>query len=229
MLGGAVASALWLATAAGVTVELSAGTEFPLALSTRAQVELPYGVLAGASVGWLPPAYVEAMREGLTATGATSAATAELIGASLESALVARAWLGIRPFAAHGLFASVGYQLIALGGRLTEREVVSAVLGGPGLALGNATLVTVGATLHQVTLEVGWRIRLPARLWLQPSLGVAMTAGAQSKLDFGGGSLPFGLGTTLAEGPQSDLDATLRQYVHLPFVALQLGWDVGRW
>lgn len=181
-----------------VRFDLAAGTALPVHLGVQGLLELPYRIQLAAEVGWLPSSYVELINEVCTGFGWYDDATASLIGAALENALVLRVAAGWRPFPAEGFEVRVGYTTALLGGGLSATEAVEAVTGRDLRASGAE--VPLQATAHAFQVALSWaffiervvllRVELSyfqifytdAWIALDPTRGDAAIAGASEAL-----------------------------------------------
>jgi hypothetical protein len=137
-----------------VRFDLAAGTALPVHLGVQALLELPHRIQLAAEVGWMPRSYVELINEVCTGFGWYDDATAALIGAALDNALVLRAAAGWRPFPSEGFEVRVGYTAALLGGGLSATEAVEAVTGRELRTSG--TEVPLQATAHAFQVALSW-------------------------------------------------------------------------
>ncbi len=205
----------------------SAGTHFPLDVGARLQAEAPFRLQLATGVGVMPGPYVDVLNGLLVELGAYSDTEAALIEAALNNALIWRTHVGWRPSPRSGFYVQAGYTLVALGGGLTAAEAISAVTGRPlpDADADRQVEVTVDATLHQLSVEVGWQWELGEHWMLQASLGGFGTLAASSQLRAPNASplVQLALEPLFAAGEDA-LNDTFTSYVHGGTVGLRLGY-----
>jgi hypothetical protein len=159
---------------------LGVETDVPVDLAVRAEAETPFRLRLSTSVGFLPGAYVQALNGVLEGAGAYDAATGTLISSTLQSSLVWRTHLGVRPFSKLGLYGDVGYGLVALGGSASTSDVLSAVTGKqfPQTEGTSARAFGINATLHMLDVEIGWTFDVADHVLLRVAIGGAFTLAA---------------------------------------------------
>lgn len=207
-------------------LDASAGTDFPLDVGGRVQLEGPGRLLATASVGLFPEGYLTVINGVLVAANAYPQSTADLIAAALKNAVVARVRIGWRPFAERGFYFLVGYGIAALGGSLTGADLITTVTGKPPVTDSGAKIsATAASVLHQLDFELGWRWFLWRGLFVQASAGGFFTVGASTNIvpQTTNARLSQQLVPIAAEGA-AYLNGTYTTYLHSPTASLQLGW-----
>lgn len=205
-------------------LDLLGGTTLPIEVGGRVQLEVPHRLRVGLHAGWLPPPYVDLYNEVSTSAGWYDDVTAALIAASIEDALVLGVDVGWRPLPRHGFFFGAGYQVAALGGALTGSEVIEAVTGTDVPDdRGGAAQVDAAATVHFVTVDLGWEQVWLDRIVLRVALGGSFTVGSRSRLttDVGRGGPAI---EGLLDGGEAYLDDVFTSYVHTPTIAVHLGY-----
>ncbi len=95
----------------------------------EAQLELPYRILVGLEVGYMPRAYADTINSVCTGFGWYNGQTASLISAAIGDALALRPSIGFRPFPREGFEVVVGYTLAVLGGGLSSAEIIQSASG----------------------------------------------------------------------------------------------------
>ncbi len=204
---------------------LAAGTEFPLSVALRGQVEAPFRLRLSSAVGVLPGPYVSAINGILVGLGAYDQATADLIRDALGSSLIWRTHLGYRPFGRHGFTFEVGYGLVALGGGASASTLVSAATGASSPEPGADKNVRVSSALHMLDVELGWEWVVFEHLFVRAAAGGAFTVAASSSVtpDYA----PRAPRVTEAFGASSAayLDETYTTYVFTPVLSLWAGYS----
>ncbi len=229
-----VAIALALVPSAAVAhpwhLQGSVGTDFPIALGARLDVEGPYRLRLSTSVGTMPGAYVDAINGIAIAAGWFTQSEADLIRVALRSSFVWRTHLGWRPWARHGFTAMVGYGLVTLGGGASAEQLITGVTGAmPPSHQGGSTSMTysyaVTSTLHMIDVEVGWEwLFLRDRLVVQAALGFAGTLSSRTTITpqytprFPQATANF------AAYAAGYLDDTLQAYVFSPVATVTVGY-----
>jgi len=144
-----------------VAFDLGAGTEFPLAISAEASLELPYRILARADVGWMPSPYSNTIVDLLDTFGAIDSLEEQLIKDAIQSSFAGSLSAGWRPFPMLGLEALVGYTLLTAGGGVSGADVVDAYLQEKGssdrVPMDANRGIPLSATLHSFRATVDWR------------------------------------------------------------------------
>lgn len=206
-------------------LDLTAGTVLPLEVGGRMQLEMPGRVRVGVHAGWLPPDYVDLVHAISLAAGWYDELTAALISAALDDAALVGGDVSWRPLPKHGFFFGAGYQAALLGGGLTSAEVVEAVGGASaGRARGDDTPeLLASATVHQVTVQVGWEEAFLDRVVLRVALGGAFTVASSSTITPDGRDPRQGAEAVYAAGADA-LDQTMTSYVHTPTIDVSLGY-----
>jgi hypothetical protein len=86
----------------GLRVAVGAGTDFPIAVGARLEIEARSRLRISTSVGILPGMYVDAISAEVVARGGYGEETGDLVKRSLERAIVWRAHVGARVAALAG-------------------------------------------------------------------------------------------------------------------------------
>jgi hypothetical protein len=158
-------------------------TDFPISLGGKVWTELPHGFRLSASLGYMPPFYVDAINGILVGANVYSQSEGDLVRQALQSSLVVRLHAGMRPFSAHGFYFEVGYGLVSLGGGASTGQVIAAVTGrsapsDPSTGQG----YQVESHLHMLDAELGWQWFLGGDVTLRAALGFAGTLGASTTI-----------------------------------------------
>jgi hypothetical protein len=210
-------------------------TDFPVLVGAGADVELPYRLRTATSMGWMPPGYLEASNGVLVPMFEDQGygeAQADLVESALDNALVWRTTIGWRPFDKLGFVFGAGYTLAALGGQATAAQIIEGATGqevpetdqeGSG-----ALDFDLGATVHQVHVDVGWQWSIAKGLWIKTGIGWGFTVASSSSVEARyQPRRPAGqraLDAFEREG-EAYLDDTITSYVHPPHIGLAIGWS----
>ncbi len=170
-----------------VIVDVTAATAFPvMVLGVSGNVELPYGLLWHADVGWLGKPYTDAINaffkaEGAYGSGAAADSAQTIVRSALRSSPVFRTGVGWRPFAAHGFEIYTGYTLVALRAELVASELVAVT--GVALAADEPQVsLQMQSLLHNLDLGLGWRWVLGQHSVLRIELGYLQTLASSTKV-----------------------------------------------
>lgn len=224
----AVAVSPSLARADPWRLTLSAGTDLPLSLSARVDVEGPYRLRLSTSVGVMPGPYVDAINAVGTSAGWYTQSEADLIRIALQTSFVWRTHLGWRPFERHGFVAMAGYGLVTLGGGASAQQLIAGITGQtlPG---NNATVAMatygVTSTLHLIDIELGWEWRfLREHLVVQATLGFAGTVSSHSAIEAQYSPRYPQATKAFTDYGAAYLDDILQSYVFTPVLSVFAGY-----
>ena len=201
-------------------------TDLPVEIGGRVGVEMPYGLRASTSVGYMPAGYVKLINAILTSAHAYNDATADLIQATIQKSLVWRTHVGWR-LPGHGFYVDLGYGLVGLGGGATGEELIAAVTGQKRASEESGEHpYDVASALHMIDGEVGWIWDLPYHLTVRTALGVAATLKARAKVEAAFEPRPlFQKGVDAFEAYAEDyLVTTFETYVITPVFTVALGY-----
>lgn len=229
----ALAFALALATtlapalshASPVHAQASLGTDAPLMLSLRGDVELPGRLRVMAAGGFAPTAYVNVINNVLSAGGGGQSGGG-LYGIHVDSASAWRVHAGWRPFAGAGLVLMGGYGRLDLAGSASARDVITSVTGvAPPSGIPEANgMYDVTSTLHMLDAELGWEFLLfDDHLVIQTAVGVGATMAAHTTITPRFASTTPGAAAARTQA-QNHVDDTLRSYGVVPTISLSLGY-----
>lgn len=200
------------------------GTEFPMSVGVRGQIETPFRLRLSTTLGIMPGPYVDAINGFLVGISAYDRATADLVSQALSSSLMWRTHVGYRPFRAHGFTVEGGYGLVTLGGGASAATLITAVTGQPAPEQADSKTYSVASTLHMLDLEVGWEWVVMKHLFLRAAVGGAFTVGSSTTIapDF----QPRSARATEAftKVGEAYLDDTYRTYVFTPVVSVWAGY-----
>lgn len=200
------------------------GTEFPMSVAVRGQVEAPFRLRLSTTLGVLPRPYVGAINGFLVGINAYDQATADLVSAALSSSLIWRTHLGYRPFRLHGFTVEAGYGLVTLGGGASAATLVSAVTGQPAPEAGSDKNYSISSSLHMLDVELGWEWTLVKHLFLRAALGGAFTVGSSTSITPDFTPRAPRLTEAFAKAGETYLNDTYRSYVFTPVVSAWLGY-----
>jgi hypothetical protein len=205
----------------GLRVAVGAGTDFPIAVGARLEIEARSRLRISTSVGILPGMYVDAISAEVVARGGYGEETGDLVKRSLERAIVWRAHVGARVW--RNLYLEVGYGLAALGGSATAGEVIAAMTGQPvPPGVGGDSTFDIESTLHMLDVEAGWDLALGHAWRLRVALGGAFTVAASSRIEPRYTPLSPEIADAFAREAQANLDDVYRSYVHVPVLSVSV-------
>jgi hypothetical protein len=204
-------------------LQASVGTDAPLAISLRGDVELPGRLRAMVSGGVAPQAYLNVFNNVIAASGQSGAG---LFGIRVESASAWRLHAGWRPFSGAGLVLMAGYGRLDLSGSVSARELITSVTGTappPNIPEANG-VYDVASALHMFDAELGWEFLLfNDHLVIQTAVGVGATVAAHTTIQPRFASTTPGAAAARAQA-QDQVDHTLRTYGVVPTLSLSLGY-----
>jgi len=210
------------ADAARWRLALGAGTDLPISVGGRLELETPSRFRLSTSLGFLPGAYVDAINETVVGLGGYDQETADLVKDALKSSLIWRTHLGYRVW--RGLYLEAGYGLVTLGGSAVGGELFSAVTGEtvpPGA--GADRPFDLRSTLHMADVEVGWNFAL-SRLGLRVAIGGAFTFAASTHVSAGYTPLSPQLAEEFARAAEAYLDDVYTSYVFTPVLSVSASY-----
>lgn len=221
-----LACAQAVASADPLHLQVSVGTDAPLAIAGRAEVELPGRLRLMASYGTTPRIYLDAFEGVISAAGTSSQSPSGLFGIGLDGGSMWRLHGGWRPFAGAGLLLMGGYGRLALSGSASAGEIVTSFTGrAPPPQVPEANGVYgVASTLHTVSAELEWEfVFLSDLLVIQTAVGFVATVDSQTTIT------PRFTSTTpgsaeARQAAQGYVDEVLQSYVFLPTFSLSLGY-----
>lgn len=203
-------------------VWLGAVTDFPVQVGGRAEIEIQGRLRAWTSLGVLPVPYVEAINAISQAVGGYDEATGDLIVAALSRSLVWRTHLGWRPWKTEGFTVDAGYGLATLGGDTRTSELAAVALGA-SIPTEAGNRYDIDSTLHQFSVELGWRFLVWRGLSLRTSVGLAATVGSSTAVTPATSSPSS---EQIARSLEAYLDDVYTRYVHFPYVGLEVGYGM---
>lgn len=200
------------------------GTTLPTDVGGRLDLETPGRVLISTSVGYLPPAYFNAINKTVEALGGYDQDTADLIDALAQGGWVWRSHLGWRPFKNAGFFFQVGYGRLVLNGNLKDSEALANAIGDSRIESRDIS-ATATATLHQLDGQLGWRWLLAERLFIRAAVGGFWTFSASSTITTRSTAADRPYALILSRQGEAYLNQTFKSYAHSPTVSLALGYQ----
>ncbi len=215
----------------GWHLDTLAGTQFPLDVGGRIQIETPYRIRVGLDVGFMPGPYQDAIQAVLVEAGAYDQAQAEVVADSLSSAFALGVTLGWRPVVREGFFFDAGYHYVALGGRSTREDALASASGSPlpsDLSRSEEREWTVRSQLHMVTIHLGWEFVPVEHFTVRIRIGGHFTGAANATITpaFDASRVPEPVLRAFTDPSEDWLEENLRRHGHLPSVGLDLGY---RW
>jgi hypothetical protein len=172
------------ADGSGWQLAAGVGTDFPMDVGARFDVETPFRLRLNTTFGYMPKPYAGAINGFLEGIGVYDDNVGSLIEATLQSSFVWRTHVGYRPFASHGFYVDAGYGLVTLGGSTTSSQIVSAATGQtfPSTETGSTHDFNANLTLHMIDAELGWLFTLLPHWQLRVALGGAFTVGSSTSI-----------------------------------------------
>lgn len=206
--------------------QVAVGTDLPVALSVRGDVELPGRLRVMASGGITPEVYLRAYNGILHAASSGSQSGSGLFGMTVDSGSAWRVHGGWRPFAGAGLVLMAGYGRLNLAGSANARDVFTYVTGtAPPAQVPEANGVyDIRSTLHMFDAELGWEfLFFGDHLVIQTAVGFSGTVDSRTAITprFNSTTPGAAAARTVAEGY---VDQALQSYVFLPTFSLSLGY-----
>ena len=219
-------------------------TDAPVQLGLGAVIEGPHRLRLTTSLGWMPESYIQTINAVSTSLGAGyTEANATLVESTIKNSLVWSTRIGWRPFAARGFYFHGGYTFAGLGGGATTQELIEGLTGvtaeerqTPQQRSGQEPLyIDAAATLHLVSLELGWEWTLwesveeanAHEVILRTGLGwsytFAATAELKSRSDSNRPFVEESLRRLEAAGEEYLIDLS-KTYLHPPSITLAIGY-----
>ena len=215
-----------------VHLDTTVGTDFPISVGLETTAELPSRLRGTVGVGFYPQPYLDLLNGIAVSAEWWDDSTATLIDAALSGAVVTGASVGWRPWEHRRFSLGAGYQLIALGGGLTDEQALQAVTGIAVDTTAEQSLeAIVAAQLHQVTLEASWRWLIRERLVLSAQVGGLSTLHSATAVDVTLGG-PSGPGDDLTQAAirelevygEDYLDGIFQKWVHTGTIGIYAGY-----
>lgn len=207
---------------------LEALTDVPIQIGGNIAFEMPYGIRAGTTLGFLPGSYVDLINAVVVAAGGYDDATADVIAGAISNSLVWRLHLGWRPWRDYGFYFEVGYTLVTMGGDVSTEDLIVVATGvePPDHPRAGTYEYDVGSTLHMIDVEVGWELVFWRHFIVRVALGVAATVAAHTEIEplFEVQPRAAALVDTLAKEGAAYLDDLYRSYVFPPVFSVALGY-----
>lgn len=214
------------------TYTAQVGTDFPVMVGVRGEVELPSRLRVGLGVGVLPGGYVDLINTSMTRFDIYSDSVADLIDLALRRSLVAQAQVGYRPWADRGFVFHGGYMFLGLGGDSSDISVFGEAMD-PALldaASGVTGDATVGLSDHLLYGRAGHEWVFDGRWVVGTSVGFAVTVRSRSTVDFTEDVSAPGaqqIRSEVSAFGEDYLDYVFEEWVHLPMVGVWAGYRFG--
>ena len=161
-------------------LELTAGTQVPLAIGAGLRLDMPLGFFVSAWAGGMPEGYAEVYREVAGAYGVEDDAR-DLVTRVGTGTFVFRADAGIRPVPHAGLEIAVGYTLLYAGSTLTTSEIEAAtgqsIVWPPGVST-----IRLDVALHALHAQLAWRFLIEDHFVLRLAVGWTHALGTDARL-----------------------------------------------
>ncbi|MFT5681330.1 MAG: hypothetical protein ACI8RZ_002236 [Myxococcota bacterium] len=213
-------------------LDATLGTDFPISVGTEVTAETSRRFRGKFGVGYYPQPYLDVLNGVAVSAEWWDEETATLIDAALSGALVTGASVGWRPWEHRRFSFGVGYQLIALGGGLTDEEALQGVTGVEVSTNGDQSLeATVAAQLHQITVEASWQWTIKERWLLSAQVGGLSTLYSNTTVEVllngpsgpGDEAVEASLNTMETYG-EDYLDGIFQKWVHTGTIGLYAGY-----
>jgi len=216
------------------SVDVYAGTEFPLMVGVGATYEHPTRLRLDVNGGFMPDAYVDALNWILTTFDVYDETTADLIDDVLTNALLGRAELGFRPWEERGWTAALGYQHLRVFG--STAGLTSFVDGVDEDALETAQEftgnLTIDIAVHQIHGELGYERALMAdrfgdHLRIRGTVGFAYTLRANTTADTTqepSNPIHETAADIVIYEAEVYLDDVFEEWVHIPTLGVSAGY-----
>ena len=159
---------------------MALSTHVPVSVGVDLNVTFPYGLLLRAHLGGTPEPYVGIVNEVAVAADGYDRETADVVARTGGGAFALRLEAGIRPFAGYGFEVLAGYTVLFAQTRL-DRESFEAATGERLPPIGDD--IGLSATLHALTINVGYSAELFEHLVLRGSIGWVHTIAAEAHID----------------------------------------------
>lgn len=201
-------------------------TDVPVQAGAKVTLEFPFRLQLSTSVGAMPGSYVDLINAVVVSADGYDQQTADLVSDALQNSLVWRLHLGFRPLADYGWYLAFGYGLVALGGGLSNEDVVVLATGEapPALGSGETRSYSVSSRLHMLDGEVGWCFMLWEGLTLRLALGFSGTVSASAKVNPDYPVLIPQVVEAFTRPAERYLVDVYEKYVFTPTVSVGLGW-----
>ncbi len=216
------------------SVDVYAGTDFPLMVGAGATYEHPTRLRLDVNGGYMPGIYVDAFNWALTTFDVYDDTTADLIDDVLTNALVGRAELGFRPWESRGWTASLGYQHLRVFGSTSGLTNFSGGVDEEALEKAQEFTgdLTIDIAVHQIHGELGYeRALLPERLGdhlrIRGTFGFAYTLKANTTADTTEeptNPIQETAADIVIYEAEVYLDDIFEEWVHIPMLGVSAGY-----
>jgi hypothetical protein len=222
-LVAAVLLAEGTAAAEGWSGAVAVGTDFPVSVSVRGEIEAPPRLRASMSLGILPAPYVSAINAFVIAIGGYEEDTGDLVEAAISNSLIWRTHLGFRPFPKLGLYGEVGYGLVALGGQATTSELVAGLTGREVPPGDESHTLSASSVLHMLDVEIGWAWLVWESWQLRAAIGGAFTVASSTTIEPDYTPRSWRATQALTDYGEAYLNDVYTAYVFAPVVSVSFG------
>lgn len=200
-------------------------TDVPIMVGGRITLETPDRLRLSTALGVMPGAYVDLINDTALAFEWYGEPTAALIEAVVDNSLVSRTHAGWRPFAERGFYMEAGYTFVGLSSGTVDDSDLTGATGVSGPSGGGNSEFDVGAQLHMLDVELGWRWALWEQLAVRAALGGAFTVSSSATVErtseSGGGAA---LWSAFESASEEYLVDTFESYGHSVVASIAVGW-----
>jgi hypothetical protein len=196
----------------------STGTDFPLSMNARADVQTPFRAHLAGSIGWLPGPYADAINRVIVSMGGYDEDTGTLVRRALGESLVLNVEAGYPVFSKLRLGAN--WSMVTLGGSTTTPDVVATVAGVPLPITERGSTIEVASTLQMVGFELSWPFELGAAWGLDVGLGARFTVSASTSMK---SDRSDGRDEPYLRDAERELDHIFETYAHTPVLSVRVG------
>jgi hypothetical protein len=219
------AAAIWTPTReSGWALAVEGGTQFPLLVGGRLELELPGRVRIGGELGMAPDAYFDLIEEVATVAGVDPAEAATVRRAA-DEAWSARALVSWAPFG-RSFYLAGGYSYTEFSGSMTGDQLLDEL--SMDFADPFRASATLQSQMHGVLGELGFRFFVD-RFTVRVSAGVSATLAAESQVTTRSDSetADEAFESEIARWSrqaESEMEGWLEQYGIVPSVGLGIGY-----
>ncbi len=202
-------------------------TDVPIMVGGHLVVETPSRLRIGNSLGVMPGAYVDLINDTATSFEWYGDATAAIIEAVVEDALVWRSHLGWRPFAERGFYVETGYTFVGLSGGTVDESLLVEATGEkpPSRPSGGSKFeFEAEAAMHMIDVELGWQWNVWEAVWLRTALGGAFTLSSSAKVERQFDAPAAAAWDAFEDESEAYLVDTFESYGHTAVFSVAAGW-----
>lgn len=162
--------------------EISFGTEFPISIGVKTSIEIFYGFILSANIGYMPENYVKTINSVVVYFDGYDDNTASLIEDSISNSLVLSFTIGYKPLKNFGLYFDFGYTVAFLGGDVSSSELIS-VVTGRDLSSYRSNKIPASSQIHNVVFHVGYKFNTKYDILIDTGLGLLKTFASKTEFD----------------------------------------------